>query len=193
MKVNTIKDKVNKKIAAKKAKIAAKCAKAVAVAALFVLTGCVFSGCATSQADSPTAQRAQSCTVDHVSMTFNVGSQKEESANPPGAITFNIEFGTAAQSNETGGGETMTASPSATQTPTLDIETDITAHYNDAIAAASTASKSVLGQIGDGITAVLDLMSSKKSGTVAVTKKDGTQATVKCADGQCEFCEDCEP
>lgn len=197
MNVNSIRSKVEKKVAAKKAKIASKCgkvAKAVAIAALFILTGCVISGCATSQADSPTAQRAQSCTVKEVAMTFNIGSQKVEAASPiPGAITFNMEFGTAAQSNEAGGNETMTATSSATQTPTNDIKTDIQAHYNDAIAAASTASKSVLGKVGDGITAVLDLMASKKSGTVPVTLKDGSAATVKCENGQCaiESSDDC--
>ena len=35
------------------------------------------------------------------------------------------------------------------------------------------------------------MMLNKKSGTVKVTKTDGTEATVKCENGQCSFCEDC--
>lgn len=189
MKVNQIKPKVEKKVSKCKAKIASKCVKAakvIAVAALFVLTGCVISGCATSQADSPTAQRAQSCTVKDVAMTFNIGSQKVEAASPiPGAITFNMEFGTAAQSNEAGGNETMTASPSATQTPTNDVkpQTDLT--YG--LSSATPAGAAWVNSLDEGCAKLLSswLGDSKANGTVEVTKKDGTKETVTCKDGVC--------
>lgn len=35
------------------------------------------------------------------------------------------------------------------------------------------------------------MMQNKQSGTVKVTKTDGTAATVECKDGQCAFVEDC--
>ena len=113
--------------------------------------------------------------------------------------TYDISILSQAQSLKSEGTETF--SPSNTPenapknqpaaTPTNEVKTDVTAKYNDAIAAASNASRSVLGQIGDGLGSVLDLMSSKGSGSVPVTKSDGTKAVVKCENGECEFCEDC--
>ena len=117
------------------------------------------------------------------------------------AETYDISILSQAQSMKSEGSETFSPSNTPqntpknqpTATPTNEVKTDITAKYNDAIAAASNASKSVLGRIGDGLGSVLDLMSSKGSGTVPVTKSDGTKAFVKCENGECEFCEDCVP
>ncbi len=116
--------------------------------------------------------------------------------------TFNFNFGEKAKNvnieNKTGDSAIASADSSGstetqTATPTVDVKPDIDVHYNDAIAGASAASKDVLNLIETGKEAVLELMSSKKSGTVAVTKTDGTAATVKCENGQCSFCEDCTP
>ena len=88
------------------------------------------------------------------------------------------------------GTETQTSSP----TQTTDVKPDIDVKYNDAIAGASVASKGVLETLTSaGANAVLELMSSKKTGTVEVTKTDGSTATVECKDGQCSFCSDCTP
>lgn len=103
------------------------------------------------------------------------------------AVTAYIQIHDLALASADSAGSTETQ----TATPTVDVRTRIDARYNDAIAGASSASRSVLGSIGDGITGVLDLMASKKSGKVSVTKTDGTAATVQCEDGQCSFCEDC--
>ena len=72
------------------------------------------------------------------------------------------------------------------------IRTRVDARYNDAMAAASNASKGVLESLTTaGANKVLELMASKETGTVEVQKKDGTTATVECKDGQCSLCTDC--
>ena len=97
--------------------------------------------------------------------------------------------GALASADSAGSTETQTA------TPTLDVRARLDARYNDAIAGATSASRSLLGSIGDGLTAVLDLMASKKSGAVPVTLTDGSAATVRCENGQCSLCAegDCQP
>ena len=177
MKVNNIKSKVVAKVAKGKAKIAAKCgesgkaAKACAVIALLVaLVGC-------HMGEQPTAQRAQTANTE---VRFLV--------EDGGTATFNFgaEFVSQAQANETSGTETMTASPS--NTPTVSTPVRIDARYNDAMAAASTASKGVIESLTEaGASKVLSLMADKSTGTVEVQKKDGTTATVRCENGQCAF------
>ena len=106
-----------------------------------------------------------------------------------------LELFTQTQSLESTG-STETISPTSTQTPTTDVKPDVDVHYNDAIKNATDASKGVLEKLADsGAAAVLKLMQSKEKGTVKVARKDGTTATVQCADGQCSFCEDgtCSP
>lgn len=81
---------------------------------------------------------------------------------------------------------------SQTQTPTFDIRPQTDLRYNDAMAAASTTSKGILETLTQsGAEKVLSLMSSGGTGTVTVEKKDGTQAVVKCENGQCTTCSDC--
>ena len=81
---------------------------------------------------------------------------------------------------------------SQTQTPTFDIRPQTDLRYNDALSAASTTSKGVLETLTQsGAEKVLSLMSSGGTGTVTVEKKDGTQAVVKCENGQCTTCSDC--
>ena len=170
-------DKTDKKIKKADKKTGSKCG---AILALITLAATLVSGCASTGAQPSRSQTLNNdfrdCIVvvaAHASVTnTTVVANSDDGLQP-------IELFTQTMKNE--GSE----SNAPTATPTLDIKTDITAKYNDAIAAATTASKSVLGQIGDGLTSVLDLMSSKKSGSVPVTLKDGTAATVKCENGQC--------
>jgi len=181
MKVSNIKGKVAAKVAKGKAKIAAKCgksgkaAKACAVLALLV----VFTGC--HMGEQPTAQRAQTANTEVKFLVEDGGTA---------TFNFGAEFVSQAQANETSGTETMTASPS--NTPTVSTPVQIDARYNDAMAAASNVSKGVLESLTTaGANKVLELMSSKETGTVEVEKKDGTTATVECKDGQCSICTDC--
>lgn len=194
MKTTDIKKKVADKVGKGKDKVAKKCGKAKACAIAFAafLATVVMCGCSTAEA--PTAQRAQNVTVTDNSFVFNFGQSEPCVTNRTVVVpNFHFEFGTAAQANETSGTETMTATNDLKPTNTTEVPIDV--RYNDAMAAASTASKGVLSSIGSGLDGVLQLMQSKQSGTVQVTKTDGTAATVKCEDGQCSFCEDgsCAP
>lgn len=179
MKVKNIKKKVAAKVAKGKAKVdkkCGKCAKAViAIACLSVL----LNGCM----GTTTPSRSQSLTIKDCTINvYGCGTETNEVAR--------VELATQAMSIENSGTETQTSSP----TQTTDVKPDIDVRYNDAIAGASVASKGVIEMLTDaGKEAVLELMSSKKGGTVAVTKTDGTAATVKCENGQCSFCEDCTP
>lgn len=179
--MKTIKDKIKAKAKATKEKVkgklkGAKKAKAVAVLAVAALA---LSGCL----DTAPASRATTANY-RIDVTVKVDDgAKGNTFNLP----FTIGDGALASADSAGSTETQTT------TPTMDIKPDLDIKYNDAIAGATAASKTVLGSIGEGLEAVLKLMQSKETGTVAVTKTDGTAATVKCENGQCEFCTDCDP
>lgn len=167
---------VKQKAKAVKAKVKGKVKRGtLAVLALALLPLC---GCPSANP----ASRTTSAEVNRPYICVDVGSGV---SNITVTASIDIHDLALASADSSGSTETQTA------TPTVDVRTRIDARYNDAIAGASSASRSVLGSIGDGITGVLDLMASKKSGKVSVTKTDGTAAVVECADGQCSFCEDC--
>ena len=174
-----VKDAVKAKVKSVKGKVKGKVKGVAAVAVLCgflaTLAGCSFDTTPASRATTASYEIAVEVSVDE--------GAKSTTVNVP----FTFGDGALASADSTGSTETQTA------TPTLDIRTRIDARYNDAISGATAASKTTLGLIGDGITGVLDMMASKKSGTVAVTKTDGTPATVKCENGQCSICEDCTP
>lgn len=178
MKVKSIKKRVETKVAKAKSKVARKCGKAakavIAIACLSVLlTGCM---------GTTTPSRSQTLTIKDCTINvYGCGTETNEVAR--------VELATQAMSIENSGTETQTSSP----TQTTDVKPDIDVRYNDAIAGATTASKGVLDLLTEGgKEAVLELMASKKSGTMNVDKTDGTTATVKCENGQCSFCKDCE-
>ena len=63
-------------------------------------------------------------------------------------------------------------------------------HYNDAVKNATDASKGVLETlVATSASKVAEMMAGKQTGTVEVQKKDGTNATVQCENGQCSFVE----
>lgn len=144
--------------------------KYMIIAALCALCGCM---------DTAPASRATTATYGDIGAKVVID---EKAHGNSVKIEFTLGDAALASADSAGSTETQTA------TPTLDIRTRIDARYNDAIAGATSASRSVLGSIGDGITAVLDLMQSKKSGLVTVTKTDGTAATIRCENGQCSEC-----
>lgn len=185
------KAKAETKIAKAKRKITRKCkGKCAALVAAFGLA--MLCGCATSDSAQPAKANTMNNTFDDciiVVATYASVSNRIVTAEGTKDIPA-VELFTQTQSLESTG-STDTTTQTATQTPTTDVKPDIDVKYNDAIAGASTASKSVLSSIGSGLDGVLALMQSKKSGTVAVTKTDGSSATVKCEDGQCSFCEEC--
>lgn len=169
-----IKDKVKAKVAKVKAKVAKVKEKvkgpATAVAALALAAA--FAGCM----DTNPASRATTANV-----TINV-------RNEAGSNTVAVTVRDVAQASADSAGSTETQ----TATPSMSIPVRIDARYNDAIAAATPATKKVLGSLGEGLGAVLDLMVSKKDGKVNAKTKDGKDVTVECKGGQCSLCEDCE-
>ena len=186
------KDKAARKTAAAKRKIARKCkGKCAAIVAAFGLA-LLATGCATSDSAQPAKANTMNNTFDdciivvatHASVSNRIVTAEGTKDIPA------VELFTQTQSLENSGTDTTTQT--TTQTPTTDVKPDIDVRYNDAIAGATSASKGVLDLLTDtGKAAVLELMSSKKSGTVKVEKTDGSSATVKCENGQCEFCEEC--
>lgn len=179
--MKTIKEKIKAKAKATKEKVkgklkGAKKAKAVAVVAVAALA---LSGCL----DTAPASRATTANY-RIEIAVKVGDNARDNKFD---LPFTIGDGALASADSAGSTETQTT------TPTMDIKPNLDVKYNDAIAGATAASKTVLGSIGEGLETVLKLMQAKESGTVAVTKTDGTSATVKCENGQCEFCPDCTP
>lgn len=195
--VKSAKDKVKDKLAKTKDKVKAKVKGKLkgAFAALAVLL--LAAGCSTA---TP-ASRYTATTIGDVFVKNSVDDLRSRSGRaetnaveaaaakaPLVSITTTIKLSdmTLASADSEGSTETQTATP----TTTIDVKPDV--RYNDAIAGATSASKGVLSAIGYGADAVLEMMASKKSGTVKVQKKDGSDAAVKCENGQCSFCEDCE-
>lgn len=166
-----VKEKVKSKAKAVKKKVKGKVKVLLALVGLAVLCGCM---------DTAPASRATTA-----SYSFEFSFDDSARGN---TINLTLGDGALASADSSGSTETQTA------TPTLDIRTKIDARYNDAIAGATTASKGVLETLlSTSANKVLEMMQSKETGTVKVQKTDGTEATVKCEDGQCSFCEDCEP
>lgn len=174
MKVKDIKSKVATKVAKGKAKVTEKCRHTRKAAGAAAVTAMLLAliGCATSE---PASRLTKG------------GETRIEIAGSNHKITMTIDSSVASSSDSKGSTETVHANPTnSTSVP-------ISVRYNDALKTATTATASTLSQIGSGLGAVLDMLLNKGTGTVAVTKKDGTSATVKCENGQCEFCPTCVP
>lgn len=185
MKTSEIKKKVAEKVGKGKEKVAKKCGgakKACAIVVVAFLATTILCGCST--ADAPTAQRAQTVTVTDNVFNFNIGQCEPCVTNQTAVVpNFHFEFGTAAQANETSGTETMTATN--TQTPTNDVKTDLKFTYG--LQSDSASGTSWLNSLTDASLKGLSswLKSGKATGTMTVTKEDGSTETVTCKDGSC--------
>ena len=179
--------KADRKIARK---CKGKCASLLAAFALAILA----TGCSTSHSAQPAKAQTQNNTFDdciivvatHCSISNRIVTAEGTKDAPA------VELFTQTQSLESSGTESY--SQTATQTPTTDVKPDLDVHYNDAMKNATDASKGVLESLIDtSAKSVLQMMAEKKTGTVEVTKTDGSTATVECKDGQCSLCTDCTP
>ena len=185
--------KMKEKIA-RKAKGGAKVALALVALALLVTTGCT-SAESQQPAKSATMNNEVRDSIIIIAAKAKIPAKGSTNAviEVEGGNTPSVEILTLTQSLESTG-STDTFSQSSEQTPTTDIKPDVDVHYNDAMKNATDASRGVLESLMSGSASkVLELMASKQSGTVEVTKKDGTTATVECKDGQCSICTDCTP
>lgn len=183
-----LKEKVKAKAKAVKDKAKALKAKAKKRGARKVAAGLVALGalCMAGCMDTAPASRATTNTFGDTEPTVKIDIGKRcRHVSVSTTVRTTFGDGAIASADSTGSTETQTA------TPTLDIRTRVDARYNDALAAASTGSKSVIEGLSDvSKNAVLAIMAAKGSGTIAVKKSDGTDGTVKCADGQCEYTAD---
>ena len=198
-KTSKCKDKAKAKTAKVAQKIARKCkgGKLAALLAAFALA--FLAGCASSESAQPA--KSQTLTADLDGCTIIIAGKvsmpiadTNQTITAEGEKLPTIELLTQTQSLESSGTESY--AQTATQTPTTDVKPDIDVHYNDAIKNATDASKGVLETLADSSAkAVLQMMSNKTTGTVQVTKTDGSTATVECKDGQCSLCTDgsCTP
>ena len=187
------KAKAEAKIAKAKRKIARKCkGKCAAIVAALGLA-LLATGCATSDNAQPAKANTMNNTFDdciivvatHASVSNRIVTAEGTKDIPA------VELFTQTQSLENSGTDTTTQT--TTQTPTTDVRPDIDVHYNDALKNATDASKGVLETLATAsANKVLSMMASKESGTVEVTKTDGSKAMVECKDGQCSLCTDCE-
>lgn len=179
-----IKEKVKAKAKAVKEKLkGGKAKKAVSLA--FLCAFCALAGCMTPNQASRGTSNENGDFEPSVDVTVN-GSSNTVS------VVIRGTYGDGAIASADSSGSTE----SQTQTPTFDISPKTDLHYNDAIKNATDASKGVLESLVDSSAkAVLQMMAEKKTGTVQVTKTDGSTATVECKDGQCSVCTDgsCSP
>ena len=197
MKTSDIKKKVAEKVSKGKDKVVKKCGKGAKCAAFIFAIGLATALCGCATADAPTAQRAQTVTVTDNTFNFNIGQCEPCVTNHTAVIpNFHFEFGTAAQANETSGTETMTSTN--TQTPTNDVKTDLKFTYG--LQSDSASGTSWINSLTDASLKCLAtwLKSGKATGTMTVTKEDGTTDTVTCKDGSCHLssgdcitCKDC--
>lgn len=189
------KEKVKAKIAAAKKKIARKVKGSVAIMAA-ILSLVLYEGCSTATPASRATSASYEINVK-VCMDENV---KSATVNVP----FTFGDGALASADSSGSTETQTA------TPTLDIKPDVNVNYaqGGGITNRGTGGAKASGAAGilesltaEGLAMLKDYIVNKKSGTVTLSKKDGTTVTADCKDGSCTFqdgttvtqqdCEDC--
>ena len=188
------KEKAAAKVARKHRKIVRKCKGTACALLLFGLA--LLCGCATSDSQQPAKANTMSNTFDDCIIIVAAKAKlplagTNRVVEAEGGDLPTLELFTQTQSLESTG-STETISPTSTQTPTTDVKPDIDVHYNDAIKNATDASKGVLESLAAASASkVVQMMSSGGTGTVEVTKADGTTGTVKCENGQCSLCEDC--
>ena len=192
----TVKAKTKAKAKTAKAdrKIARKC-KGAAIIAAFGLAMLV-TGCATTDSAQPAKANTMNNTFDdciivvatHASVSNRIVTAEGTKDIPA------VELFTQTQSLESSGTESF--AQTATQTPTTDVKPDITANYaqGGGITNRGTGGAKASGAAGileslttEGLAVLKDYITSRKTGTVTLQKKDGTTVTADCKDGSCTF------
>lgn len=198
------KDRIKAKAEATKAKVKGKIKASVAImAAILSLVLC--EGCSTA---TP-ASRATTATVGDVSIENRIeeikGSPRgcacgksctcgKAEDKPMISIVSKITFGdmALASADSEGSTETQTATP----TQTTDVKPDVNLNYaqgggitnrGTGGAKASGAAGIIESLTAEGLATLKDWITSKKSGTVTLAKKDGSTVTAECKDGSCTF------
>ena len=181
------KDKAARKTAAAKRKIErkTKCGKVAAILAAFALAA-ILTGCTTADSAQPAKSQTQENRFD--GCTFVMAAKTTISNGvivAEGDAAPALEMFTQTQSLESTG-STDTFGQANTQTPTTDIKPDVDVHYNDAVGKGSDAASAFLSSLtSESFASLRDYIANKKTGSVTVTKKDGTTETLECKDGTC--------
>ena len=132
-----------------------------------------------------TATPASRATTATYSFTFEFGDGAK-SIN----VTNTLGDGALASADSSGSTETQTA------TPTLDIKPDVNVNYaqGGGITNRGTGGAKASGAAGvlesltaEGLAALKDYVTGRKTGTVTLRKKDGSTVTADCKDGSCTF------
>ncbi|MBQ3808328.1 MAG: hypothetical protein II840_10290 [Kiritimatiellae bacterium] len=184
------KDKAARKTAAAKRKIErkTKCGKVAAILAAFALAA-ILTGCTTADSAQPAKSQTQTNTFkDCIVIVATQASVSNRVVRADGSKDIPaVELFTQTQSLESTG-STDTFGQTNTQTPTTDIKPDVDVHYNDAVGKGSDAAAAFLSPLtSESFAALCDYVTNKKSGSVTVTKKDGTTETLECKGGSCTY------
>ena len=215
MKPNNIKQKVEAKAAKVKGTVARKCGKVCkALIAAFALA--TLFGCATAEQpiSNPSLQAGKSQT-QHVTMNnsqVNVFLGVKEATVGPTNVEVELTGSKAAelpdvsvlsqaQALESSGTETYSPSNTPnnvpTATPTNEVKTPIKLTYG--LQAETPSGEAFVSSLTDAsVNGLVDyLKGGKATGTMTVTKKDGSTETVTCKDGSCTRsngdCISCQP
>lgn len=214
MKTKNIKQKVAAKAAKVKGTVARKCGKVCkAMIAVFALA--TLFGCATAEQpiSNPSLQAGKSQT-QHVTMhqsQVNIFlGVKEATVGPTNDVKLtgseraelpDISVLAQAQALESSGTETYSPSNTPnnvpTATPTNEVKTPIKLTYG--LQADTPSGEAFLSSLTDAsVSELVDyLKGGKATGTMTVTKKDGSTETVTCKDGSCTRsngdCISCQP
>ena len=184
----SIKDKIKAKAKATKKKVKGKLKAPAAIMAAMLVT-ILAGGCstATPASRSTTAQY-------RIEFSFDDSARNN-------TVTVTLGDGALASADSAGSTETQTA------TPTVDVKPDVNLNYaqGGGITNRGTGggSAGILESLtADSLKLLKSYVAGKKSGTVTLTKKDGTTVTADCKDGECTFsdgtkvnaetCADCE-
>ena len=132
-----------------------------------------------------TATPASRATTAQYRIEFSLGDSARSNT-----VTFTFGDGALASADSSGSTETQTA------TPTLDVKPDVNLNYaqGGGITNRGTGGAKASGAAGilesltaEGLAALKEYVTGKKSGTVTLQKKDGTTVTADCEDGSCTF------
>ena len=213
MKTNNIKQKVAAKAAKTKESVAKKCGRACK-AIIAVLALASLFGCATvdqpNTSPSMQAGKSQTMTVHNDHSVVNVfigateatvGPETNEVKLAKSCAANDVTVMGQAQALESTGTETYSPSNTPqntpTATPTNEVKTPIKLTYG--LQADTPSGEAFVSSLTDAsVNGLVDyLKGGKATGTMTVTKKDGSTETVTCKDGSCTRsngdCISCQP
>ena len=197
------KNKAARKIAAAKRKIERKTKGGKFPAVVAFALAAILTGCTTADSAQPAKSQTQENRFDRCIIIMAAkASVTNNIVHAEGDTAPALEMFTQTQNLESTG-STDSLNMANTQTPTLDVKPDVDVHWNDALGTGGNAAATFLSSLtAESFATLRDYLCGKKSGSVTVTKKDGTTETLNCTNGKCSYsggtltandCADCTP